>query len=44
MCMKFCLKLWRDVVETFELLNPASDDECLSHARTFEWFRRFKEG
>jgi len=30
--------------ETFEMLKQAFGDSCMSHSRTFEWFRHFKNG
>jgi hypothetical protein len=41
-CIKFRIILWKNSVETFETLKIAFGDECLSHGRTFEWFKRFK--
>jgi hypothetical protein len=41
---KFCVKRGKNGAETFEMLKTAVDDECLSRAHTFEWFKRFKEG
>jgi len=38
-CIKFCMKLGRNGVETF-----AFSEQCLSHACIFEWHKRFKEG
>jgi hypothetical protein len=42
-CIKFCVKLGENGAETFEMLKATVGDECLSRARTFEWFKRFKE-
>jgi hypothetical protein len=39
----FVLKLVENVAETFEMLKAAFGDECLSRARTFEWFKRLKK-
>jgi hypothetical protein len=44
MCIKFCVKLGRNGVETFEMLRTAFGEQCLSRARIFEWHKRFKEG
>jgi hypothetical protein len=38
-CIKFCVKLGKNGAETFEMLNAAFGDECLSHAHTFVWFK-----
>jgi hypothetical protein len=43
LCIKFCVKLGRNGVETFEILRTAFGEQCLSHARIFEWHKRFKE-
>jgi hypothetical protein len=42
-CIKFCIKFGKHSTETFEMLKTAFGDECLSHGRTFEWFKRFKK-
>jgi hypothetical protein len=43
MYAKFCIKLGKNSAETFEMLKTVFGDECLSHAQTFEWLKRFKE-
>jgi hypothetical protein len=43
-CLKFCVRLGKTGSETFEILKHASGDSCMSRSRTFEWFRRFKNG
>jgi hypothetical protein len=43
-CIKFCMKLGRNGAETFETLQTAFREQCLSHACIFEWQKRFKEG
>jgi hypothetical protein len=43
-CIKFCVKLGRNVVETFEMLRIAFGEQCLSRARIFKWHKRFKVG
>jgi len=43
-CIKFCVKLGRNGAETFEMLRTAFGEQCLSRARIFEWYKRFKEG
>jgi hypothetical protein len=42
-CITFCVKLWKNGAETFEMLITAVGDECLSRARTFEWFQMLKQ-
>jgi len=32
-CIKFCVKLGRNGVETLEMLRTAFGEQCLSHAR-----------
>jgi transposase len=41
---KFCIKLKKTATETFEMLNSAYDEECLSRTSVFEWLKRSKEG
>ena len=43
-CIKFCFKLNKSAAETHRLLKEASGDQALSQARTFEWFKHFKNG
>jgi len=43
-CIKFCVRLGKTGSETFEILNQAFGDSCMSRSRTFEWFGRFKNG
>ena len=42
--VKFCVKLVKSATETYDLLKKVYGDGCLSHAKVFEWFARFKEG
>ena len=44
LCIKFCVKLGRNGVETFEMLRTAFGEQCLSLACIFEWHKIFKEG
>ena len=32
------------MTETFQLLTEAYNEDCMSHARMFEWPKRFSEG
>jgi hypothetical protein len=41
--MKFCAKLKKTHIETFQILKSAYGEECLSRTRVFEWHKRFKE-
>ena len=43
-CMKFCFKLNKNAAETHRMLKEVFGDQALSQARTFEWFKRFKDG
>jgi len=43
-CVKFCCKRGTDFTETFQLLNQAYGEECISRTQCYEWFKRFKEG
>lgn len=43
-CVKFCVKLGEMFTETFQMLQVAFGDECLSRSRCHEWYKRFKEG
>jgi hypothetical protein len=44
MCVKFCCKLGKNFTETFQLLNQAYKEDCMSQTQCYEWFKRFKEG
>jgi hypothetical protein len=43
-CVKFCCKLGRKFTETFQLLNQAYGEDCMSQMQCYEWFKHFKEG
>ena len=43
-CIKFCFRLNKTAAETHRMLKEASGEQALSQARTFEWFKRFKDG
>ena len=42
--IKFCFKLNKTAAETHRMLKEAFGEQALSQARTFEWFKRFKDG
>ncbi|GFT54362.1 protein GVQW3 [Trichonephila clavipes] len=42
--VKFHFKLGKTATETYSLLKEVYGSECLSRARVFEWFKRFKDG
>ena len=44
MRFKSCVKLGENSAEASEILKTAFGNECLSRARMFEWFKKFKEG
>ena len=43
-CIKCCFKLKKPAVETLRMIKEAFGDQALSQARTFVWFKRFKNG
>ena len=43
-CIKFCFKLNKTAAETQQMLKEAFGEQALSQARTFEWFKHFKDG
>jgi hypothetical protein len=43
-CIKFCFKLNKTAAVTHQMLKEAFGKQALNHARTFEWFKRFKDG
>jgi hypothetical protein len=43
-CIKFCVKLGKTLTESFQMLQKALEDECLSRSKCHEWFKRFIEG
>jgi len=43
-CIKFYFKLNKTAAETHRILKEAFVEQALSQARTFEWFKRFKDG
>jgi len=43
-CIKFCFKLNKTATETHQMLKEAFGEQALSQARTFEWFKHFKDG
>jgi hypothetical protein len=43
-CIKFCFKLNKTAAETHRMLKEAFGKQALSQARTFEWFKCFKDG
>jgi len=42
--VKSCCKLGKKFTETFQLLNQAYGEDCMSRKKCYEWFKLFKEG
>ena len=42
--IKFCLKLGKNVTETYGMLQTTFQTSCMNRASDFEWHKRFKEG
>ena len=42
--IKFCLKLGKNVTETYGMLQTDFGSSCMNRASVFEWHKRFKEG
>jgi hypothetical protein len=43
-CIKFCFKLNKTAAETHRMLKGAFGEHALGQAKTFECFKRFKDG
>jgi len=43
-CVKFCFKLGKTFTETFQILQQAYEEDCLSRTQCYEWYQRFKSG
>ena len=42
--IKFCFKHGKSAAETVEMMRQVYGDNCLSRARIFRWYARFKSG
>jgi hypothetical protein len=42
--IKFCFQLGKTFTETHELMKNVYGDQCMSHTRCYEWFKRFNDG
>jgi len=42
--IKFCFKIGKTFIETFQLMKQVCGDDCLSRSRVHEWFQRFQSG
>jgi len=40
-CIDFCFCLWKTDAETYEMLQAAFGESCLSQSKTFEWFQKW---
>ena len=43
-CIKFCFKIGKAEMETYQLLQKAYGEVAMGRTQVFDWFRRFKEG
>ena len=43
-CIKFCFKIGKTRMETYELLQQAYGENAMGRIQVFDWFHRFKEG
>ena len=43
-CIDFCFRLGKTGAETYEMLQAAFGESCLSRSKTSEWYSRFKSG
>jgi len=43
-CIKFCFKIGKTAMETYQLLQQAYREVEMGRTQVFDWFRRFKEG
>jgi len=43
-CINFCFRLGKIGAETYEMLQAAFGESCLSRSKTYEWYSRLKNG
>jgi hypothetical protein len=43
-CERFCFKLGKTFTETFEMLQQAYGEDCLSCMQCYKWYQHFKLG
>ena len=43
-CIDFCFRLGKTGAETYEILQAAFGESCLSRSKTFDWYSRFQNG
>ncbi|KAJ8950971.1 hypothetical protein NQ318_006355 [Aromia moschata] len=41
---KFCVQLGKNATETFQMLQEAFKDDCISRSQSGRWHKAFKEG
>jgi hypothetical protein len=41
-CINFCFRLGKSGAETYEMLQAAFGESCLSRSKKIEWYFRFK--
>ncbi|EGI61313.1 FLJ37770-like protein [Acromyrmex echinatior] len=42
--IKFCVRLGKNATETFQMLQEAFKDDCISRSQSGRWHKAFKEG
>ncbi|GFS75579.1 protein GVQW3 [Trichonephila clavipes] len=42
--IKFCVRLGKNATETFQMLQEAIKDDCISRSQSGKWHKAFKEG
>jgi hypothetical protein len=42
--INLCFRLGKTVAETYEMLQAAFGESCLSRSKAFEWYSHFKNG
>jgi hypothetical protein len=43
-CIKFSFKFGKTSTDTFQMLQQAYGEDCLSHTKCHEWYQCFKSG
>lgn len=43
-CLKFCVANEISCAESLKMLKKAFGESCMSKTRTYEWYKRFKDG
>jgi len=43
-CIKFCFKIRKTTMETYQLLQQAYGEDAMGRTQVFDWFCQFKEG